>query len=127
MIITDPKVIKWQRQLCDIQFDEDIAEYPEDERDGRSDIQFFADEVSYFISLYEDEDHDWNYSLKEARRILRETKNGRVIPLDQRTLQPEYGYWPSDIDNCKRLVNGYKRLKYRYKKLNEFGFYGMWY
>ena len=112
MKITDKKVLQWIKALDILPFTEDIEEYPEDERDGRSDIEFFTDELS-------DE-------LKDARRILRETKNGRVIPVDPQTFQPKYGYRELDIERAKQTVSEYSRMKYRYKKLNELGYYGYW-
>lgn len=126
MKITDKKVLQWIKALDILPFTEDIEEYPEDERDGRSDIEFFTDELSYFISLCEEDEHTWNDELKDARRILRETKNGRVIPVDPQTFQPKYGYRELDIERAKQTVSEYSRMKYRYKKLNELGYYGYW-
>jgi len=104
-----------------------VDNYPDDEREGRSDIQFFADELSYAISNYNENGHCWHDDLIESRELLRETKNGKVIPLDPKTLKPCRGYRPSDIDIAKSVVNEYRRMVYRYDQLKKAGVYGRWY
>lgn len=128
MKITDQQVLKWIRKIDCSLLDDDIAYYPEDEREGRTDIQFFADELSYILSLHQpEEDHQWYYDLADARRLLRETKNGRVRPLDLTTFRPKYGYNDCDINRAKQIVGEYNRMMYRYKKLKEMGYYGQWF
>lgn len=120
MKITDPKAMQIIKRLDDSILTETIESYPENERDGRSDIEFLADEISYQISLYNEDGHDRKEDLKEARRKLRETWNGKVIPLDKDTFKPE-------IQRCKDMVNGYLRLVRAMKRLQDKGFYGSWY
>lgn len=126
MKITDKNVKKWLKAISCEELEEMLETYPEDEIDGRSEIELFTDELSYAISCYEESGHCWNEDLEQSRELLRETKNGKVIPLDPRTLRPKYGYKPNDIDAAKRTVNEYRRMKYRYKKLREAGYYGQW-
>lgn len=127
MKITDPKVIQIIKRLNDSILTETIESYPDNERDGRSDMEFLADEISYQISLYNEDGHNWKEDLKEARRKLRETWNGKVIPLDKDTFKPKRGYSQTDIQWCKDMVNGYLRLVRAMKRLQDKGFYGSWY
>ena len=126
MKITDKNVKKWIKAIGSEQLYEMVEGYPENELDGRSEIQLFTDELSYAISNYEEDGHVWHDDLEDARELLRETKNGKVIPVDPRTFKPRRGYWPSDIESAKNTVNEYRRMKYRYKKLNEAGYFGRW-
>lgn len=125
MKIIDKTVLRELNTVRCLELEEDIDSYPEDERDGRSDMEFFADEVSYFVSLYfeggtcHSEDLDW------AREVLRETENGKVMPLWSGTLQPKYR--ESDVENARSSVNEFRRLCNCLKRLQKRGFYGRWY
>lgn len=127
MKITDEWVKKELSRMCDQYLIDDIDEYPDDERDGRSDVEFFADEVSYMVSLYHEDEHDWNYDLKEARQLLRETKNGKVIPISASTFKPKPGYEPHRVEWAKSVVREYGVLERELKKLQKMGYYGEWY
>lgn len=127
MTITDPKAIKIIKRINDSILTETIESYPDNERDGRSDMEFLADEISYQISLYHEDGHDWEEDLREARRKLRETENGKITPVDPITFKPKYGYTQTDIQWCKDMVNGYNRLARALKKLQSEGLYGFWY
>lgn len=124
MKITDKNVKKWLKAIGSEELEEMLETYPEDELDGRTEIQLFTDELSYAISCYEEDGHVWKDDLEESREILRDTKNGKIMPYtyDFRPI-----YRKSDIESAKRTVNEYRRMKYRYQKLNEAGYYGRWY
>ena len=96
--------------------------YPEDERDGRSDMQMLADELSYILSNYTEDGHTLCEDLKESREILRETKNGKVIPLWQSTLKPVYS--KSRIECARSTINEYNRLKSLFKRVHARGLVG---
>jgi len=124
MKITDTKVLDMIKRMRSCELEEAIDAYPENERDGRSDIQFFADEAGYILSLYE-EDGTCHYDvLKESRYILNRTKYGKAIPVWLSTLKPVYQ--PSDIRLAKDVVNEYNRYKRLLKKLNSMGVYSRW-
>lgn len=127
MTITDKNVIKWLKAIGCCALYEMIEYITDAEIDNRSDIQVFADELSYCISNYNEEGHLWQEVLQQARELMRETKNGKVIPLDHRTLKPKNGYRPEDITIAKDTINEYKRMLYRYNKLRQMGIYGKWY
>lgn len=105
---------------------ETIDEYPDDERDGRSDLEFLMDEISYYYSLHMEDGHCYHDDYEDAKRKLRETKHGKSIPVDIRTMRPMPGYWPSDIEACKNVVNEVARIQRLGKKLQGMGYYGSW-
>lgn len=80
MKITDKVVIRELNIVRSLDLEESISNYPERERDGRSDMQFLADEVSYRISLYKEETATAE-EYEEAQRFLRETsRNDEFSP-----------------------------------------------
>jgi hypothetical protein len=118
MIITDKKVLKMLKKLDSYEVEESLLSYPEDERDGRSDMEMLLDEAEYFYELYSDDGSQHYNDLKDARRLLRETDHGKCIPIDiYNGFKPKYGYYPSDIEYAKRIVNEYNRLKRLVNKL----------
>lgn len=127
MKITDSKALQIIKRASSSLLEEFIEEYPENERDGRSDLEFIADEISYHVSCYNEDGHVWKDDLKEAREKLKRTQNGKIQLLDVKTLQPKYGYWPSDIENAKNIVAEYNRLVRQLKNLQKMGYYGFWY
>lgn len=124
MKITDKVALAEIKKVRSCVLEDFIDEYPDDERDGRSDLEFLADEVSYHISCYNEEGHCWKDDLEEAKEILRETKNGKVIPLYLPSLEPKYT--ARDIERSKDIVNEYKRFLNCMKRLNDKGYYGKW-
>lgn len=126
MLVTDKNVKKWLKAIGSERLYEMVETYPENELDGRSEIQLFADELSYLISCYNEDGNYWRDDLEYCKEVLRITKNGKVIPIDSRTFKPLRGYWPHDIETAKSFVNTYRRMSYRYQKLNEAGIYGKW-
>jgi hypothetical protein len=126
MTLKDKQAINIYKRLKCYDLIENIDEYPEDERDGRSDMQFLIDEISYCKSCFEEEGHLFNYELIEARKKLRITENGKAIPFDINTLGPKKGYFPHDIERAKNVVAEYKQLGYYIKRLNNLGYYGFY-
>lgn len=126
MKLTDKNVLKWLKAIKCYDLEEMIDYISESDIEGRSDMQIFTDELSYCISNYNEDGHTWHDDLEHSRELLRETKQGKVIPYDSKTLKPKNGYYPSDISIAKKVVNEYKRMLYRYKQLNKLGYYGKW-
>ena len=124
MKITDKEVITMMDKAKVYEVKESVLSYPDDERDGRSDMQILADEASWLLQKYNTDGWSQNEWLKESRRILRETKHGKEIPLWESTLKPVYR--EGDINEAKDCVNGYKRLQNLVKRLEAKGFYGRW-
>lgn len=126
MELTNEKVIKMLKKARQYDVEEHIAMYPENERDGRDDWQMLADEAGYVYSCYLEDGHCFHDDLVESRRLLSETRYGKVIPLDRRTLRPLQGYRPSDIYSAKETVNEFSRLERLVKRLEKLGYYSRW-
>lgn len=124
MKITDKVALAELKKVNSNELYETIKDYPDDERDGRSDLEFLADEVSYQISCFNEEGHEWKEDLDEAKEILKETKNGKVQVMLLPSLQPKYKAY--QIDRAKAIVSEYKRLTNCMKRLNAKGYYGRW-
>ena len=124
MKITDKVALAELKKVKSNELYETVNDYPDDERDGRSDLEFLADEVSYQISCFNEEGHDWKEDLDEAKEILKETKNGKVQVMLLPSLQPKYKAY--QIDRAKAIVSEYKRLTNCLKRLNSKGYYGRW-
>lgn len=124
MKITDKIALREMKLVRCPDLDETVALYPEDERDGRSDLQFLADEVSYIRSCYEENGHVFCDDLERAREILRVTKNGKVMPLWPNSLIPMYN--KRDIENARYTINEYRRIRGCERRLRERGYYGSW-
>lgn len=95
---------------------------PEDERDGRSDLQILADEVSYRLSLYTEGGTCAGEEYEEAVQLLKEK-----IPC-WNTIPHIPKYTPIQLENktkeAKSVVNEYKRLVSLMSRLNKRGYYG---
>lgn len=124
MKITDTEVLKELNRVNSFDLDEDLETYPEDERDGRTDLQMLADEVSYILNCYQEDGHFLCESLEESKEILRITKNGKVIPLCKSTLKPAYR--ESQIRTSKDIINEHRRLQNLYKRLQARNLRGKW-
>ena len=112
MKFSDKDAKKMLQNVRSFDLEDDIANYPENERDGRSDLQILADEVSYLISLYSEETTTAE-EYKAAKCFLKETKNGTVMPFYD-TIPPKPKYSPLGLENkaknAKAVVNEYRRL-----------------
>ena len=124
MNITDKNVLKELKRVKSFDLEESILTYPDNERDGRTDIQVLADECSYILSNYNEDGHVYNDELVKSKEIIKETKNGKEMPLWASTLKPVYRQ--TDIQNARDLINEHKRLKACMKRLNQQGIYGRW-
>lgn len=124
MILTDKTALKELKRANSFELENSVNCYPENERDGRSDLQMLADECSYIVSNFEECGHVLYEDLEHAREVLRETRNGKFIPLYS-NLTPKYRN--SDIEIARGSINEYRRLKNCLKRLNKMGYYGRWY
>ena len=111
--ITDAKAkgILKRARCYDLEYN--IETYPEDERDGKTDLDIVRDELDYLVELYEEDGTLLSEDLDLSREILRETKNGKTIPIyvyaDGLKFVPKYSKW--QIENARSTVNEYRRLK----------------
>ena len=118
MAITDKEVLRQLKIANFYELTESVMSFPEDERDGKSDMDILRDEVSYFLSMFTEGDTVYSDDLEQAREFIRETKNGKVIPC-YNTFPPVPKYSPTrlkiELDKARNTINEYNRLK----KLNE--------
>lgn len=124
MNIKDPTVLAHLRTVRSTELEETLADYPEDERDGRSDMQMLADEAGYLYSRYSEDGSGHRDDLLEAQRVLRATKNGKVMPLSLPGFVPKYSQ--STIRECREIVNHHRRLANLIKRLEKAGYYSRW-
>jgi hypothetical protein len=124
MVVTDNRVQGW---LMEIDFprlfeqmdDVQVDEYP-------SEIQAFADELSYAIGIFNDDSTVWYATLRSAKNLLRDTNNGTTIPLDADTFKPKVGYTPKDFSNAQDIIDTYNRMVDVYRQLKKLGYHGQW-
>ncbi len=124
MKLTDPKVIQVLKRARCYQVQQDIDEFPENEKDGKTDLEIAIWSADYILERMEDpESTIWGEPLVEAKKILRETDYGKFIPFDANPWKkpfefiPRYADW--EIKNAKEYVNEYKRTKNLVKKLHQ--------
>lgn len=111
MNITDKYVLKQLKIANSDALYGNLEEFPESERDGKSDLQILMDELEYLIDLYNSEGTTSGGELDEAREILQMTKNGKEIPMlvaNDGYMQPRFDKWK--IEESKAIVNEYRRL-----------------
>lgn len=113
MKLTNEKVIALIKKADSVVLEENIETYPDDEReDGETDLAFALGEVEYLIEdCFNDDGHIFYDDLRNARRLLRETDDGKIIPISIETFRPLHGYNVWDIEDARAIVNEYKRLK----------------
>lgn len=113
MLTVSEKIKKWLNAIDCLRLTESVMYFleNENERNGRSEMQVFADELSYCISCYNDNESSMHDDLEQARYILR---------------KPKANCKQSDITCAKMVINKYKRMIYRYSQLKKAGYIGKW-
>ena len=119
MKLTDKKAIMALKranigELCDM-----VADYPDDEVDGRSDWEMIANEAGYLLDSFNSFDTVRNEDLREAKEIIYRFRSGRML------------YWSNgrpmwdqlDLETAKNTVNEYNRLKSFVARLKKMGLY----
>ena len=119
MKLTDPEAIKALKKVRICELDDMIADYPDDERDGRSDWDMIANEAGWLLELFLEGETSHSDDLQDARKLLSRTRYGKSIPLDPRTLKPKIK--PYQIQQAKYTVNEYNRLVRFVAKLRKMG------
>ena len=128
MIIQDKNVKRWLKIANCTELTESMEAFPENERDGKSDLQILADEVSYRLSLYTEGGTCTGEEYEEAVQFLKEVREGKIPCWN--TIPPTPKYTPIQLQNrtreAKAVVNEYKRLVSLMNRLNERGYHGRW-
>ena len=114
MLLTDKEAIRLMNRARSADLWEQVESFPEDERDERTDLEVVLDELEYLISMYEEDSTTYSDDLRNAKTILKETENGKVMPVlhdgfDISTFRVKYS--DGDIEWARNTVNEYKRLK----------------
>lgn len=109
MTLTDTEVIKafeksglyWLMDRVEDATEEDAT-----------DAQIALDVVQYHLYWYSEKDTDEWMWLHSARKLLRETDDGRVIPIDpENGFRPRAGYTPEDIQRARDRIAQYNSMK----------------
>lgn len=117
MKFTDKEALKIFKSIKCYELKESIESYPEDERDGKTDLIIIRDEIDYYAYMFEEVDGVFKGSLEESREILRKTNNGKTCRILLPSLKSEYQ--PYEIERAKRTVSEYRQIKRLQKKLKE--------
>ena len=121
MKLTDENAIKALKKLRCYDLEMMIADYPENERDGRSDWDMIANEAGWLLDGFRDPEHANNEALQEAKELIRKTKNGTVFPGLVTSVQLES--WRILVQDARDLVNMVKRLERFVRRLKADGLY----
>lgn len=108
MKITDKAVLRELKKVRSMELEENLETFPEEERDGKSDMEIFCDEVYYLIDMYIEPGTRQYNDLKWAREIMKKTRRGTIIPVDGNFI-PKYS--KCDVDLASEITNEVKRLK----------------
>ena len=57
MNITDKEVLKELKRVRSGELEDSVFDYPENDRDGRSDMQVLTDELSWILSNFKEDGH----------------------------------------------------------------------
>ena len=120
MEITDANVLKLVKTVQSPNLECALILFPEKDEAyvGMSEMDALKYELYWLIDWYEEDGTIRNMELTEAKRIMAETKNGKVMPLIIRTLEPKYS--KKDILRSQEIVGEYKRLKRLQKKIGAY-------
>ena len=121
MKLTDKEAINALKEVRIYDLERMIEDYPEDERDGRSDWDMIANEAGWLLDAFNEYENANYEALAEARAILRDTKNGKVFPGLLTSSQLRAWQWRAQ--DAKDLVNMYNRLTRFVQKLKAMGLY----
>ena len=121
MKLTDKEAVKALQKVRVYDLERMVEDYPENERDGRSDWDMIANEAGWLLDSFREDGHANNEALEEARELLQETHYGKTMPLLVPSLRPKYRDY--EVQGAKDLVNMVKRLERFVQKLKGMGLY----
>ena len=121
MKLTDAEAIKALKKVRCYDLEERLSDYPEEERDGRTDWDMIANEAGWLLDSFHD-DSCANYeALEEAKELVRETKNGTVFPGLLTSIQLRS--YCIRVQDARDLINMVNRLARFVQKLKGMGLY----
>lgn len=117
-MITDEKVKKMLNRLDIPEVDELVNDYPEAEREDKTDLDIFVEAIEQVYDLFTSSDTIQLADLASAKSILGKTKYGKEVSMltsNSGKLIPEFT--KKDIEYAKTCFNEFKRLERLYNKL----------
>ena len=121
MKLTDAEAIKALKKVRCYDLEERLSDYPEEERDGRTDWDMIANEAGWLLDSFHD-DSCANYeALEEAKELVRGTKNGTVFPGLLTSIQLQS--YRIKVQDARDLINMVNRLARFVQKLKGMGLY----
>ena len=121
MKLTDKGAIDALRKVRIYDLERMIDDYPEDERDGRTDWDMIANEAGWLLDGFREDGHANREALEEAKDLIRETKNGTVFPGLLTSIQLKS--CEIKVKDARDLINMVKRLERFVEKLKGMGLY----
>ena len=121
MKLTDAEAIKALRRVRCHDLEMMLDDYPEDERDGRTDWEMIANEAGWLLDGFRSDDHANHEALEEAKTLIRQTRNGKVFPGPLTYVQLRS--WRYRVQDARDLINMVKRLARFVEKLKGMGLY----
>ena len=121
MKLTDTEAIKALKKVRVYDLEQMIDDYPEDERDGRTDWDMIANEAGWLLDSLNEDGNANHEALEEARELLRETKNGTIFHGLLTSVQLQTMQFK--VQDARDYINMYNRLTRFVKKLKGMGLY----
>ena len=117
--LTDQEAIKALKKANILELEEMVTDYPESDRDGRTDWDLIANEAGWLLDMFNSGDTAHSEDLKEAKEIVYRFRTGRMIYWqDGRPMWDEI-----DHERAKRTIREYNRLARFVSKLKQKGLY----
>lgn len=86
--------------------------------EGLTDIEYLIREAEWIIEDFcEDTGHSLHDDYLWAKKLLKETDNGKRRPIDIATMSIKEGYRDTDIENARSIIDEVKRTKAFIRKL----------
>ena len=121
MKLTDKEAIKALKKVRIYDLEMMLSDYPEDERDGRTDWDMIANEAGWLLDGFREDGHANHEALEEAKDLIRQTQNGKVFPGLLTSAQVES--YRFRVQDARDLINMVNRLERFVKKLQGMGYY----
>lgn len=98
-----------------------ISEYWDEEdqkHEGLTDIEYLIREAEWIVEDFcEDTGHSLHDDYQWAKKLLKETDNGKRRPIDITTMRIKEGYRDADIENARSIIDEVKRTKAFIRKM----------
>lgn len=121
MKISDKELKELVDKVNDCDLEENIESFPNDELDGRGELDIVLDEVEWLIYCYEDYDDSEGAGfiqgvyLLNAKQLLKDTENGKRFK--GLLLSSELQKKMEEVKHARRVIAGYNNLKKLYDDL----------